>query len=391
VLQLSDVALNRWICRMCTQSIASMDTNALCQLHQYILAHEVEGLVKREKLPELEGLLQHRGAMQRAWQMHERNLLSSRNRAQGPSSGVTSRVAEDAVEEDGGAGADHAWSEDGESVHGRGYSRDGGQVPGSPLSLSAKESAGISNLQRDVGTTLSGMLKGYCLRRRTAAPSESPETALDAASGPGQGGQSELFEELFDLIPAAHGAEQAVVHEEVTENITGYSLDLTVPGTALAIEVDGPSHYARASRIALGSTEMKRRQLKAVGYRLCSVAFWDWPSGSSTDDKERVLRSVLSPHVQEMQLPQRTGPSAGIHASRTEGRATESVTHVDTKSDADVAAPMLQQPPEDRADARESTHETGPTAGAAPAAPPASAALLPKPYRVGSIDRTGVA
>ena len=95
--------------------------------------------------------------------------------------------------------------------------------------------------------------------------------------------------------------------------------------------------------------------------------------------------------AQEMQLPQRTGPSAGIHASRTEGRATESVTHVDTKSDADVAAPMLQQPPEDRADARESTHETGPTAGAAPAAPPASAALLPKPYRVGSIDRTGVA
>lgn len=68
-------------------------------------------------------------------------------------------------------------------------------------------------------------------------------------------------------------------------------------------QVDGPSHYARASRIALGSTEMKRRQLKAVGYRLCSVAFWDWPSGSSTDDKERVLRSVLSPHVQVLALP----------------------------------------------------------------------------------------
>ena len=48
---------------------------------------------------------------------------------------------------------------------------------------------------------------------------------------------------------------------------------------------------------------MKRRQLKAVGYRLCSVAFWDWPSGSSTDDKERVLRSVLSPHVQVLALP----------------------------------------------------------------------------------------
>ena len=38
VLQLSDVALNRWICRMCARSIASMDTNALCQLHQVLLA-----------------------------------------------------------------------------------------------------------------------------------------------------------------------------------------------------------------------------------------------------------------------------------------------------------------------------------------------------------------
>ena len=67
--------------------------------------------------------------------------------------------------------------------------------------------------------------------------------------------------------------------------------------------MDGPSHYARASRIALGSTEMKRRQLKAVGYRLCSVAFWQWPSGSSTEDKEHVLRSVLAPHVKVLALP----------------------------------------------------------------------------------------
>ena len=34
VLQLSDVALNRWICRMCAERINSMDTNALRQLHQ---------------------------------------------------------------------------------------------------------------------------------------------------------------------------------------------------------------------------------------------------------------------------------------------------------------------------------------------------------------------
>ena len=49
--------------------------------------------MKKEKLPELEGLLKQRGAMQRAWQMHERNLLSSRNRVEPPLSGVASRVA----------------------------------------------------------------------------------------------------------------------------------------------------------------------------------------------------------------------------------------------------------------------------------------------------------
>ena len=34
VLQLSDVTLNRWICRMCAEQIHTMDSNALRQLHQ---------------------------------------------------------------------------------------------------------------------------------------------------------------------------------------------------------------------------------------------------------------------------------------------------------------------------------------------------------------------
>ena len=45
VLQLQDLTLNRWVCNMCAQRIKSMDKNALRQLHQFILAHEVEGLV----------------------------------------------------------------------------------------------------------------------------------------------------------------------------------------------------------------------------------------------------------------------------------------------------------------------------------------------------------
>jgi hypothetical protein len=220
--------------------------------------------------------------------------------------------------------------------------------------------------------------------------------------------------------------------------------------------VDGPSHYARASRIALGSTEMKRRQLKAVGYRLCSVAFWQWPSGSSTEDKEHVLRSVLAPHIkvldlpakasallapplvllllrghvcvcvlcvcvcvpeprvrqavraQGMQLPSRSRWSVRTRAE-TEGQAEDSVAqardfflflhstpsrgphHEGTKPHAAAStapglplASVLHREPGATVD--KGANVTGPTPhpSRAPHPPAASAALLPKPFRVGS-------
>ena len=80
VLQLSDVTLNRWICNMCVQCIGKMDKNALRQLHQYIIAHEVENLVPRKQLPELDALLQHRSRIEKAWDQHQKRLLSIRQR-----------------------------------------------------------------------------------------------------------------------------------------------------------------------------------------------------------------------------------------------------------------------------------------------------------------------
>ena len=228
---------------------------------QYILAHEVEGLVKREKLPELEELLKHRGAMQRAWQTHQRNLLSSRNRAQALRSRAASVVDEASVQEAARRTMASLFEQslvDTEVDLGLlPLSADGGGVPGDSSqdcsgvqAEAANESIGISNLQRDVGTTLSGMLKGHCLRAAASyTPSETLSNYLDsvnAASGARQGAEPELL----DLIPLVNGAEQAIVHEEVTENITGYSLDMIVPGTALVIEVCGvadPSCHARGA------------------------------------------------------------------------------------------------------------------------------------------------
>jgi len=332
VLQLSDVALNRWICRMCAERINSMDTNALRQLHQYILAHEVEGLVKREQLPELDEVLKYRSRIQRAWDQHQRNMLSNRQRSASSqlSSLTPTDVADDvsnqelelgdAVESDPSEqdadGTDHShgsvpvWM--GEDEHGAAgwlELRIQRNSPGMPADQSGEvdqerqpgqiimqqgskvdalnddkdqQFVGMSNLQRDVAKTLRSLIEGRALK------------ATDATSS---GAIS-----MLELADARSGQDaQAIVQEEVTEKITSYSMDMMVLGSSLVIEVDGPSHYARGTRVPLGSTVMKRRQLSAVGYRLCSVPFWQWPTGMTRAEKTNVLASLLAPYVKGVQ------------------------------------------------------------------------------------------
>jgi len=141
---------------------------------------------------------------------------------------------------------------------------------------------GMSNLQRDVAKTLRSLIEGRALK------------ATDATSS---GAIS-----MLELADARSGQDaQAIVQEEVTEKITSYSMDMMVLGSSLVIEVDGPSHYARGTRVPLGSTVMKRRQLSAVGYRLCSVPFWQWPTGMTRAEKTNVLASLLAPYVKGVQ------------------------------------------------------------------------------------------
>ena len=73
---------------------------------------------------------------------------------------------------------------------------------------------------------------------------------------------------MFESLGAT--VQQEVVLEE------GYSLDLVIDWRCerLAIEVDGPSHFAR--RKPTGATLLKRRQLKHLGWRLVSVPYWEW-------------------------------------------------------------------------------------------------------------------
>ena len=56
----------------------------------------------------------------------------------------------------------------------------------------------------------------------------------------------------------------------------GYSLDavVRVDGRDVGVEVDGPSHFV--GREPTGATMLKRRQLRAAGWPLLAVPYWEW-------------------------------------------------------------------------------------------------------------------
>ena len=73
----------------------------------------------------------------------------------------------------------------------------------------------------------------------------------------------------------------------------GYSLDAVVShgGREVAVEVDGPSHFI--GRTPTGATVLKRRQLRAAGWALLPVPYWDWDALRGKAAKQKYLRAQL--------------------------------------------------------------------------------------------------
>ena len=78
------------------------------------------------------------------------------------------------------------------------------------------------------------------------------------------------------------------VHKEGVLDNCAYSVDLVLPDRRLAVEVDGKVHFARrgpweldlenpsGGAQVLGRTALKRRQIRAMGWRLVAVPYWEW-------------------------------------------------------------------------------------------------------------------
>ena len=78
----------------------------------------------------------------------------------------------------------------------------------------------------------------------------------------------------------------------------GYSLDAVVllSGREVAVEVDGPSHFlgGEGGRTPNGATTLKRRQLRAAGWPLLPVPYWEWEAirDDAAGRREYLLRGL---------------------------------------------------------------------------------------------------
>ena len=98
-------------------------------------------------------------------------------------------------------------------------------------------------------------------------------------------------------VAAALAAVQHGFEEEHLEPRTGYSLDLALPSSRVAVEVDGPSHFllpdGRGVRKPNGPTLLKRRLLAAAGWRVISVPFYEWNGFATASERHTYLQRLL--------------------------------------------------------------------------------------------------
>ena len=96
-------------------------------------------------------------------------------------------------------------------------------------------------------------------------------------------------------VAAALAAVRFGFEEEYVEPRTGYSLDLALPSSRIAIEVDGPTRFLLPDgREPNGPTLLKRRLLAAAGWRVISVPFFEWDGLHSAGERQAYLQRVVA-------------------------------------------------------------------------------------------------
>lgn len=104
-------------------------------------------------------------------------------------------------------------------------------------------------------------------------------------------------------------------HSTVSEaSVGGLSVDIWLPKLGIAVEVDGPMHFAANDHMhVLGATRLKRRLLSALGAIQVSVSFFEWPQVDS--EQSCFLRQLLRQAALEQRKSHAESPSSEVPIS----------------------------------------------------------------------------
>ena len=126
--------------------------------------------------------------------------------------------------------------------------------------------------------------------RGGAWPPLSPALAQRCRNAfcPEMGARSVLQQDVADTLCTLGLA----MREEVRTPL-GYRLDAVVvhAGRVVAVEVDGPKSVV--GRTPTGATAIKRRQLRAAGWKVLPVPYWEWDTLRSMAAKRQYLQRAL--------------------------------------------------------------------------------------------------
>ena len=125
-------------------------------------------------------------------------------------------------------------------------------------------------------------------------PQLPPELArrCHAAFCADEGRPSQLQRDVVEALRFLQLGAPVQLKQEVRTPL-GYSVDavLLYGGREVAVEVDGPSHFF--GQIPTGATALKRRQLRAAGWALLPVPYWEWNALADANAKEAYLLAAL--------------------------------------------------------------------------------------------------